>query len=157
MNLKAIVAVAENNVIGNGLQIPWHIKEDFKHFKETTLGSVIVFGKSTWLSLGCKPLPSRENAILSTTLTDTPPDGAIYFKSKEELLNHYKNDPRTIWICGGAKIYEEFLPLCSELIMSKIKKSYEGDIYFPNISSLFDEKETLKSFEEFSVVKYVRK
>jgi len=157
MNLKAIVAVAANNVIGNGLHIPWHIKEDFKHFKETTLGSVIVFGKSTWLSLGCKPLPGRENAILSTTLTGTPPEGALYFKSKDALLDHYKNDPRTVWICGGAKIYEEFLPLCSELIMSKIKKSYEGDILFPDISPLFTEQKTLKSFEEFSVIRYVKK
>ena len=54
---KAIVAVAQNGVIGCGMKIPWHISEDFKHFKRTTLGGVVAMGRRTWESLGGRPLP----------------------------------------------------------------------------------------------------
>ena len=65
--LKAIVAVALNGVIGNGLDIPWHISEDFKHFKKTTTGGIIVMGRKTWQSLGERPLPNRENVVITST------------------------------------------------------------------------------------------
>ena len=60
---KAIVAVAQNGVIGCGMKIPWHISEDFKHFKRTTLGGVVAMGRRTWESLGGRPLPGRENVV----------------------------------------------------------------------------------------------
>ena len=64
--IGAIVAIAENGVIGNGLEIPWHISEDFKHFKRTTTGGIIVMGRRTWESLGSKPLPNRENVVITS-------------------------------------------------------------------------------------------
>ena len=64
--VSAIVAIAENGVIGNGLEIPWHISEDFKHFKRTTTGGIIVMGRRTWESLGSKPLPNRENVVITS-------------------------------------------------------------------------------------------
>ena len=63
---KAIVAVAQNGVIGCGMKIPWHISEDFKHFKRTTLGGVVAMGRRTWESLGGRPLPGRENVVLTS-------------------------------------------------------------------------------------------
>ena len=65
--IGAIVAIAENGVIGNGLEIPWHISEDFKHFKRTTTGGIIVMGRRTWESLGSKPLPNRENVVITSS------------------------------------------------------------------------------------------
>jgi dihydrofolate reductase len=61
--LKAIVAHDPNRVIGNNLDIPWHIKEDFLHFKETTTGHTIVYGSKTFTSMG-KALPNRKNIVL---------------------------------------------------------------------------------------------
>lgn len=65
-NFKAIAAVAENGVIGRGLEIPWRISEDFRHFKRTTLGGVLLMGRRTWESLGSRPLPGRENAVITS-------------------------------------------------------------------------------------------
>ena len=154
MNYKAIVACDENLLIGNGLEIPWRISEDFKHFKATTMGGILVFGKNTWLSLNKKALIGRENTILSSTLNETPPEGAIYFKNRADLEAHYKNDQRQIWICGGAKIYEEFLADCSEIIMSEIKGTYSGDTYFPEFKNSFKEAEIILKNPQFEVIKY---
>ena len=83
--IRAIAAVSLNGVIGNGLQIPWHIPEDFKHFKKTTLGGIIVMGRKTWESLGAKPLPKRENVVITST-PEKIGAGAKAFKSFEDFL-----------------------------------------------------------------------
>lgn len=154
-NWKAIAAVAENGVIGNGLEIPWHISEDFKHFKKTTMGGVIVFGRRTWESFGYRPLPNRENVVISSTCLRS--DGAKFFNSLNDFISAYKNNERPIWICGGAALYNSALPHCSEIILSRVKMKPEGDIFFPEISENFVEKETLLMSEKFDVIRYVRK
>ncbi len=154
-NFRAIAAVAENGVIGNGLEIPWHISEDFKHFKKTTMGGVIVFGRRTWESFGYRPLPNRENVVISSTCPRS--DGAKFFNSLEEFVDAYKNDSRPIWICGGAGLYKSALPLCSEIILSRVKMKPAGDVFFPDISNDFVASDTLLKSEMFDVIKYVRK
>lgn len=67
-----IAALAKNNVIGNGLQIPWHIKEDFQHFKQLTLHYPVIMGDKTYESLPNKPLKERENIILTYDKIITP-------------------------------------------------------------------------------------
>ena len=154
-NFKAIVAVAENGVIGNGLKIPWHISEDFKHFKALTSGHVVLMGRKTWESLGCRPLPNRENAVVTSRPENIA--GARAFKSLDEAAAAYDGDPRTIWICGGASLYKSALPLCSEIILSRVKLSPQGDVFFPEFSDMFEAKETLIKNELFDVIKYIRK
>lgn len=154
-NFKAIAAVAENGVIGKGLEIPWRIPEDFRHFKRTTMGGVLLMGRRTWESLGAKPLPRRENAVLTSR-----PDlvkGARAFASLAEAASAYRGDPRTVWICGGAALYKAALPECSELILSRVKMSPQGDVFFPDFSDLFEEKEIILENELFDVIKYTRK
>lgn len=154
-NFKAIAAVAENGVIGKGLEIPWRIPEDFRHFKRTTMGGVLLMGRRTWESLGAKPLPGRENAVLTSR-----PDlvkGARAFASLAEAASSYRGDPRTVWICGGAALYKAALPECSELILSRVKMSPQGDVFFPDFSDLFEEKEIILENELFDVIKYTRK
>lgn len=154
-NFKAIAAVAENGVIGRGLEIPWRIPEDFRHFKRTTMGGVLLMGRRTWESLGAKPLPRRENAVL----TSRPElvKGARAFASLEEAASAYRGDPRTVWICGGAALYKAALPECSELILSRVKMSPQGDVYFPDFADLFEEKEIILENELFDVIRYIRK
>ena len=154
-NFKAIAAVAENGVIGKGLEIPWRIPEDFRHFKRTTMGGVLLMGRRTWESLGAKPLPGRENAVL----TSRPElvKGARAFASLEEAASAYRGDPRTVWICGGAALYKAALPECSELILSRVKMSPQGDVYFPNFADLFEKKEIILENELFDVIRYIRK
>lgn len=154
-NFKAIAAVAENGVIGRGLEIPWRIPEDFRHFKRTTMGGVLLMGRRTWESLGAKPLPGRENAVL----TSRPElvKGAHAFASLEEAASAYRGDPRTVWICGGAALYKAALPECSELILSRVKMSPQGDVFFPDFADLFEEKEIILENELFDVIRYIRK
>lgn len=154
-NFKAIAAVAENGVIGRGLEIPWRIPEDFRHFKRTTMGGVLLMGRRTWESLGAKPLLGRENAVL----TSRPElvKGARAFTSLEEAASAYRGDPRTVWICGGAALYKAALPECSELILSRVKMSPQGDVFFPDFADLFEKKEIILENELFDVIRYIRK
>ncbi len=152
---KAIAAVALNNVIGRGMEIPWKISEDFRFFKETTMGGVIVFGRKTWQSIGSKPLPGRENVVISRTLKSA--DGAKVFSSLEELKSAYDGDPRQIWICGGEQIYSAALPDCDEIFLSIVKRTVEGDVYFPDISKDFVFVKKLKETDLFDTDLYVRK
>ena len=131
----AIAAVAENRVIGNGLNIPWRIKEDFQHFKSTTLGHVLVMGRKTFESIG-KPLPGRETIVVSRQSLTIP--GVKVVHSLEEAIPP-AGDPRTYFICGGAEIYKQALPLCHKLILSHVHMAPDGDVLFPEFESLFQE------------------
>ena len=163
--IGAIVAIAENKVIGNGLEIPWHISEDFKHFKRTTTGGIIVMGRRTWESLGSKPLPNRENVVITSSpekiLEQAKEKGVENsvraFESVEKALAEYTNDERNLWIIGGAKLYKSALPLCDELIVSHVKMSPVGDVFFPDFENLFEKNETILEHTEFDVVKYIRR
>ena len=145
-NFKAIAAVAENGVIGRGLEIPWRIPEDFRHFKRTTMGGVLLMGRRTWESLGAV-LTSRPELV----------KGARAFASLEEAASAYRGDPRTVWICGGAALYKAALPECSELILSRVKMSPQGDVFFPDFADLFEKKEIILENELFDVIRYIRK
>ena len=130
--MKAIVAMAENRVIGNGGAIPWHLPEDFKFFKATTLGHAVVMGRKTHESIG-KPLPGRENIVLSRTLPES--SGIRVVHSLEELLklDHTEN----FFVIGGAEIYKLLLPYCNELFVTLIPRSIKGDTFFPRFEEDF--------------------
>lgn len=152
---KAIVAVAQNGVIGSGMKIPWHISEDFKHFKRTTMGGVVAMGRRTWESLGGRPLPGRQNVVI--TSRGGKFEGAEAVRGLEELAERYRSDPRTVWICGGAEIYRQALPMCSEIVLSRVKMAPAGDVFFPDISADFEPSEKILESEQFDVIIYRKK
>lgn len=149
--MKAIVAMSENRVIGNAGAIPWHLPEDFKFFKATTMGHAIVMGRKTYESIG-KPLPGRENIILSRTMTETP--GVTIVRSPEELLSL----PNTadFFVIGGAEIYKLLLPYCTELFVTKVPRIVEGDTFFPSFEAAFDQGEKILETADFTVFRYRR-
>src|SRR2546426_3934945 len=114
-HFKAIAAMSINRVIGQGNKIPWHLPEDFKWFKKMTTGQVIVMGRRTFESIG-KPLPNRETIVLSRTQFRYPGIQTIDDLSQIDVAN----EPRTVFICGGAQLYQEALPLCSDLYLTLI-------------------------------------
>lgn len=155
--LKAIAAVSENGVIGNGLAIPWHIPEDFAFFKKKTSGHAVLFGRKTFESIG-RPLPNRTNIVLSRTMS--PKEGIILIRKMEELFEDREgfrfNDERYLWVCGGAEIYREFLPHCSELYLTRVKGNFEGDVLFPeNFLDFFDFVENILEHERFTIKRYI--
>ena len=130
-HFKAIAAISENRVIGHGNKIPWHLPEDFKWFKKMTTGNVVVMGRKTFESIG-KPLPNRETIVLSRSKFFHPGVRTA------ESLDDIKPDVREVFICGGGQIYEQALPLCSDLYLTRVKRIIEGDAFFPEFESRFE-------------------
>ena len=146
---KAIAAMSENRVIGRGNEIPWHIPEDFKWFKETTMGHVLVMGRRTFESIG-KALPGRETMVL-TRGEFSHPDVTV-IRSLDEVVP--KLEGRTAFIAGGAQIYEQALPRCSDLFLTLVKREVEGDVFFPDFENYFEEVAVLREEAEFRIIHY---
>ena len=127
-----IAAMAKNRVIGKDNKIPWYIKDDFKHFKELTLNNPIIMGKNTFLSLPKKPLPKRENIVLTFSKYSFSYDNITIKNSIKDAFEYCKNKnyPK-IYIIGGASIYKQSIDLVDKIELTVIDKDYEGDTYFP--------------------------
>jgi len=149
--MKAIAAMSLNRVIGANGRIPWHLPEDFRWFKKTTMGGAVLMGRKTFESLG-KPLPGRRNLVVSR---HGQFDGVEMIRELGAF--HPENYAEPIWVIGGAEIYAQLLPQCSELFLSVVKRSVEGDAFFPAFESGFEEPELVETFSEFDVYRYVRK
>ena len=149
-HFKAIAAMSLNRVIGRGAEIPWHLPEDFKWFKETTMGCGLVMGRRTFESIG-RPLPGRETVVLSRSGFEHDEVRAV--GSLDEL--DPANETRPMFIAGGAQVYEQALPRCSDLLLTIVKREVEGDAFFPKFEDSFTERETLREEEEFRIVHYV--
>ncbi len=156
MKLQIIVAMTQKRVIGKNGSLPWHLKDDMKVFKEKTTGQTVVMGKNTWLSLPEKfrPLPNRNNLVLSTTLSET--SGAIVCKSVEEALEKAEKLGKEVFCIGGARLYETLLSQAQVLHISWVKENFEGDTYFPEINFKEWSEVESKEFDDFVYKKYVR-
>ena len=150
--IKAIVAMAENRVIGNADTIPWHLPEDFKFFKATTMGHAILMGRKTYESIG-KTLPGRENIVLSRTMPET--QGISVIRSLDELKE--PTDGRDLFVIGGEEIYRLLLPKVQELYVTKVPRVIEGDTRFPEFETEFDSGTKVLETADFSVWKHCRK
>jgi len=146
--MKAIAAMSLNRVIGQGGTIPWHLPEDFKWFKKTTMGHVLVMGRKTFESIG-KPLPGRETIVLSRSRFSFPGVRTVSDLRELDLENR-----RTLFLCGGAEIYKQYLPLCSELYLTTVKRVVDGDAFFPPFEDRFVLVEQLHENPDFSISRY---
>ena len=130
--ITLIAAMARNRVIGLENRIPWHIPEDFAFFKQYTLGKPVIMGRKTWESLPRKPLPSRTNIVVSRQ-TDFQAAGAKVFIDLSQAIEYYQNAEEII-IMGGAQIYQQALPLATDLRLTEIALNLQGDTFFPSFS-----------------------
>ena len=133
--ISMIAAQAENRVIGNKNTIPWHLPADFKYFKETTLGKTIVMGLNTFNSIGGKPLPNRKHIILTFDKDYVAPENCVVAHSIEEVLKLIEEEKQEVFICGGASVYKQFLPMADKLYLTYVHANPEGDTYFPEVNS----------------------
>ncbi len=152
MKFKAIAAMSLNRVIGAGNQIPWHLPEDFKWFKQTTTGHVLVMGRKTFESIG-RPLPNRTTFVLSRSAWSHP--GVETIRSLEEIPA--RAGDRQVFICGGAQVYAQALPLCDELWLTLVKRTVEGDAFFPPFEDQFALAEEIRDTPEFKILHYHRR
>lgn len=141
--IAAIVAIDSNYGIGSKNELLVHIPEDLKMFKYLTLGSSVIMGRKTYDSLPKKPLPNRENIIITSKAKtfEIQYDGTI-LSSMEHIkkwLSDDKviNDNNGIFVIGGGMIYKELLPLCERVYATKILHSYDNvDTFFPDIDNM---------------------
>jgi dihydrofolate reductase len=141
--VSIVVACADNHVIGMNNQMPWHIPEDFKHFKTVTMGKPCIMGRKTFesilASLG-KPLPGRLNIVISRN--NTQYSGALTVKDIDEAIEQAsKTDSNEICIVGGGQIYAQSLErnLVDRIYLTRVHQSPEGDAFFPALGTEWKE------------------
>lgn len=133
--IRMIAAVSNNGVIGKDGQIPWNYPEDTKLFRNMTQDAIVIMGRKTWESMDCKPLPKRENIIISRIIT--PKVGTTsFFSSLEKAFSFiterqfyhdmaaYQPD---IWLIGGRGIYQEGMDCASEINLTIIPEVVTGE------------------------------
>ena len=133
--IVVIVAIAQNWAIGKNNEIPWHIKEDFQHFKEKTTGCPCIMGDKTYDSLpdNSRPLPGREN-IVCTLIKDYKAPGAKIFHDFNEAIEYVKKKGvEKAFIIGGATIYRLGMKIADVFELTRIYHDYDADAFYPEI------------------------
>ena len=133
--INMIWAMDENNLVGKGDRIPWHIKEDLLYYKSKTKGQTVLMGDTTYYSLKGyykdKPLPYGK-IYVATIDKNLVIDGVTMVYDIISFLENNTED--NLWVVGGATIYKLSLPYADRLYISFIKGNHEGDRYFPKIN-----------------------
>jgi dihydrofolate reductase len=131
-----IWAQTPTGVIGADNTVPWHVPEDFVHFRQTTHGYPVIMGRATWESLPdrYRPLPGRTNVVL-TRQTDWAAPGALVAHTLEEALTLASDadpTPGQVWIVGGSQIYAAALPLAQRLLITTVDTEVFGHAFAPD-------------------------
>ena len=145
----AIAAMDPNRVIGSGLKIPWHLPEDFKFFKSTTMGHILLMGRRTFESIG-RPLPGRETIVLSRGGWDHPGVRVV----ADWRNGMWAEETRRVFVCGGGTLYRDLLPYCDSLYLTHVHQPASGDVFFPPFEADFKPGEELLRTPDFHVVQY---
>ncbi len=134
MILSAIVAAADDLAIGINNQLPWHLPEDLKFFKRTTLGKPVIMGRKTYESLG-KPLPGRLNVVLSKQQKLNLHEGVQHYADINEVLRLLEQqNTEEAFIIGGGAIFKETMGIMDHLYITRVHTTVPGaDAHFPHI------------------------
>ena len=158
-----IVAIADNNAIGKDNALLWHISEDLKFFRSTTVGCPVIMGRKTYESIG-RPLPKRLNIIVSRKGYEAP-EGVLVVDSIEKGYEVAKEQgAEKCFVIGGGQIYAQAMQIADEMVITHVHTVIEdADTYFPAIDpSIWQvaERSELKTDPEsgytFEFVKYIR-
>ena len=162
--IALIAAVADNGIIGRDGEMPWHLPADLKHFKETTMGHPVIMGRRTYDSIASEiggPLPGRTNIVLSRSEPQLPEavevvdsvDAAV--GAAADVLDAETAD--TVYVIGGATVYEQFLPRADRLVLTELDDSYDGDTRFPEWDRTEWQQHSRDDREGFAFVTYERR
>jgi dihydrofolate reductase len=152
-NISIIVAIAQNFAIGKNNELLFHLPNDLKRFKEITTGHSLIMGRNTLLSLPRWPLPNRRHIVI----TDKPEDhfpGCEVVYSIEEAVEKVQNE-KEAFVIGGGMVYRQFYPIANKLYLTVVNKSFDADIYFPEIDfSEWNELARQEHFDEINQFSY---
>jgi dihydrofolate reductase len=138
IKIAMIVARGRNGVIGRDGDLPWRLSADLKNFKKVTLGKPIIMGRATWESFPRRPLPGRENIVLSRDWNYAAPGGRVY-SSLAPAISAAKaiaaqGGQNEVFIIGGGAIYEAALPMADRLYLTEVDAAPEGQVFFPALN-----------------------
>ncbi len=165
MKISLVVAIAENNAIGNHGDLLWHLPKDMKRFKEITWGHYVLMGRKTFKSIPEKfrPLPGRPNIVLTNSTRNF--EGCFTVASIVDAIAIAKqNGESELMVIGGGKIYEQLLPMADKIYLTIVHHTFEADTFFPAIDNeewIAETKEFIHSDEkhkyDMTFVDFVRK
>lgn len=131
--IVAIWAEDRQHLIGREQGLPWSLPADLRHFKETTMGQVILMGRKTFDGMGQRVLPGRLSLILTRDRDyRIGKENVLVLHSVEEVLTWFKSQDKTLYITGGSEMFSAFAPYLDELVKTEIDGYFEGDAYFPS-------------------------
>jgi dihydrofolate reductase len=154
MKLSLLLAASENGAIGKDNQLPWHLPNDLKYFKNLTWGLPILMGRKTFESIG-KPLPGRKSIVI-TRQKGWRHDGVDKVHSVGEAIKKATNyGVKEIFVIGGAEIFDSALPTADRIYLTRIHHHFDGDVFFPElqkdtwqlVSERFCEKDEKNSYD----------
>lgn len=161
--ISFIVAMDRNHVIGSNNQMPWHLPNDLRFFKETTTGNTIVMGRKTFESIG-RVLPNRKHIVITKSTTDFPNEVEVVHDIETIVKLSEDNNEEELFVIGGGDIFKQLLPYADKLYVTLINETFEGDVFFPVISmEEWEEVSREKGIQnernpyEYYFIQYVRK
>lgn len=132
MEIIIIAAMAQNRIIGSNNKLPWHIPEELKLFKKTTMGFPMIMGRKTFESFPA-PLPGRRHIVLSRN-SNYLPQGGEYAGSLSEAIKLCGNAEK-VFIIGGSEIFDHAFDVATTIILTLLHRDFEGDVSFPEFST----------------------
>lgn len=158
--ISLMVAHDPNGVMGVNNDLPWHIPEDLKYFKETTMGKAMVMGRKTYESIG-RPLPGRLNIVI-TRNPDYQAEGVEVVQSLDKAIEIAREYAEEVMIIGGAEIFKLSMPLADRLYITEVHEEYDGDTFFPSYQEDWEvikktDQMTSKTGTTFTYLVYERK
>ena len=127
--LSLIAVVARNGGIGRDNALLWHLSEDLRYFKRTTLGCPVIMGRKTWDAIG-RPLPGRRNIVV-TRNAGWAATGAETAGDLQQALSLAANAAK-VFVIGGAQLYAAAMPFADELVLTEVDADAQADTFFPH-------------------------
>jgi len=157
-NIFAIAACDPNGVLGKAGRLPWHYPEDLQHFSNTTRGHILVIGFRTFLTLPKSYFKQRQGIVFSRQHPIIEENNVISVNSLEAFLKlKCLSEDKDIYVIGGAQIYTLFLEakLIRKVILTMLKRSYEGDVFFPLSLIHSWPRQKIQENDDFTIYHYI--
>lgn len=152
--IEIVAAISKNFCIGKDGNIPWHIPEDLKHFKNLTVGKNVLMGRKTWDSLPArfKPLPERKNIVITRDNQQYPPEVNVY-SSISDAMNNYSD----LVIIGGGEVWKQTINIADTMYITHVNMHIDGDSFFPEISpNVWQPVNAIEDNHLFKIIKYAK-
>lgn len=158
--MEAIYAVDANDGLSKNGVIPWHSKKDLRFFMKQTRHHVVIMGRKTYFSLPKRPLPDRLNIVLTNHVDDYKEEAntQVVFTDPMHLSSVIPSDGKKVFVIGGKNVYEQMLPLCNVVWVTRIKQDYACDLFLSMGLGLCEEDgEIIEEDDELVIRKYILK